>query len=176
MRWITLSSFTGTEVDVLTSRMSFHRFGDTDNFTTITNNPNSKLLSLLDAKLISNRPTSLEYEKVFGSPDNTLITLHGWNRIIPADICNRYNIYNVHPGDIVNYPFLKGADPQQVAFDFKMERSGVVIHKCSPEVDCGEIVSFRQTDIKGLNVDEITFKLRAISIEMWLVFLKEQFK
>lgn len=176
MRWLALSSFSGTELDILIQWVANNYSISNiyvDETTAITNNPNSKLLDKYQAKLIPNRPTSEEYKEVFGDPTNTIITLHGWNRIIPADICDMYTIYNVHPGDIVNYPFLKGADPQQKAIDMKLQRSGVVIHKCSAEVDSGEIVAFQQTNISGLNIDQVTSKLREISIQLWINFLQD---
>ena len=43
-----------------------------------------------------------------------LITLHGYLRIIPENICKQCkHIYNGHPGLINMYPELKGKDPQE---------------------------------------------------------------
>ena len=46
------------------------------------------------------------YDEILNSKD--IVTLHGWLNIVPADTCERYTIYNGHPGHIVNYPELKG--------------------------------------------------------------------
>ena len=72
-----------------------------------------------------------------------LITLHGWLNIVPAKVCEKFTIYNGHPGLINVYPDLKGKDPQQRAFDniANYEQVGSVVHRVVPEVDAGEIVN-----------------------------------
>lgn len=163
MKWIALSSFSGTEISDIS------KYYQPD--AMFTNNSKSALLKK-GAKLLSPRPTSEEYIEAFG--DCELVTLHGWNKIIPADICEKYDIYNVHPGDIVNHPDkLKGANPYQAAIDHGLTKSGVVIHKCIAEVDSGEIIMFRQVNIKGFDVSEMVQLMREYSINLWLDFLEE---
>jgi methionyl-tRNA formyltransferase len=163
MKWIALSSFSGSEI------LDISKYYTPD--AMFTNNPNSKLLKK-GAKLLSPKPTSVEYMEAFG--DCELVTLHGWNKIIPADVCEKYNIFNIHPGDIVNHPDkLKGNNPYQAAIDHGLTKSGVVIHKCIPEVDSGEIVMFRQVNIAGFNAKEMVNIMREYSINLWLDFLDE---
>lgn len=164
MRWVALSSFSGTEISMIRQFTGFNPIIG-------TNNKNSTLLGL--GTLMSDRPTVDEYYNLFGESCD-LITLHGWNRIIPDAVCNRYEIYNVHPGDIINHPELKGFNPQQKAIDLGLRKSGVVIHRCIPEVDSGEIVRFKQVDIADLDVDDVTKVLRAVSVNMWLDFLDDR--
>ena len=97
---------------------------------------------------VENKPTDEELSMVIGSYGNPLITLHGWLRIIPPYICNRFEIYNGHPGLITEYPELKGKDPQQKAFDLELESSGCVIHRVTEGVDEGEILRSRKVSIK----------------------------
>jgi folate-dependent phosphoribosylglycinamide formyltransferase PurN len=167
MKWVALSSFSGSELLTITTLLDQQPI-------IATNNRSSKLLSV-GATQLSDRPAVDEYYNLFGN-DCDIVTLHGWNRIIPDAVCNRYNIYNVHPGDIVNYPtLLKGYNPQQNAVERGFDRTGVVIHKCIPELDSGEIARFTQVDIKGLDVDAVIARLRSVSIDMWVDFLNCEF-
>ena len=78
---------------------------------------------------------------VEGSKD-ALITLHGWLRIIPADICEQYKIVNGHPGLINQYPELKGIDPQERWWADRDKYDmwyGSVVHDVVAEVDAGQI-------------------------------------
>ena len=74
--------------------------------------------------------------------EDDIVTLHGWMNIVPADVCERYNIYNGHPGHIVMYPELKGKDPQERAFNNidKYEFVGCVIHEVTAGIDEGAVV------------------------------------
>ena len=119
-------------------------------------------------------PAPAHYEYICCKFDNPLITLHGWLRIVPESICKQYEIYNGHPGLIVEHPELKGKDPQKKAFDLKLKTSGCVIHKVIPEVDSGEIISVSTLDIENLELDDIIHKLHDISIDMWVEFLGKQ--
>lgn len=167
MKWVALSSFSGSELLLINTLLEQQPI-------IATNNRASKLLSI-GATQLSDRPSVDEYYNLFGD-DCDIVTLHGWNRIIPDAVCERYNIYNVHPGDIVNYPtLLKGYNPQQRAVEGKFKKTGVVIHKCIPEVDSGEIVMFKQVDIEGLDLETVTELLRMVSVDMWIEFLEGEF-
>ena len=104
-----------------------------------------------------------------------VITLHGYMRIIPPEIIALPNvsIYNVHPGDIVKYPELRGADPQKKALELGLPTTGVVIHHVDEGVDTGKIVlrevyQMRNWTDLNVTVDD----LRQISIDMWIKFLR----
>ena len=99
--------------------------------------------------------------------DNTLITLHGYWRLIKAsDIKSK--IYNVHPGDIFKYPELKGLHPQKKAIELSLESTGVLIHS----IDGGKPEVFSDYPIKsGTTVEELTEQLRYEAIKLWQIFL-----
>ena len=104
---------------------------------------------------------------------NSLITLHGWLRIIPKDICELYNIVNGHPGLITTYPELKGKDPQVRAYNENYGVIGSVVHKVTPEVDEGEILThtaiYRQHED---TLDDVFNKLAFTSFKSWQKFFK----
>lgn len=175
MKWIALFSYTGTELSKLITKLG--REPD----LVITNNPDKinddGLLGDWVGHCISDRPTIDEYDDYFNIVDveqDVLITLHGWNRIIPDKICNKYTIYNVHPGDVVKYPQLIGADPQKKAVKLQLPSSGIVIHQVTPDLDQGPIIKHvGGVDIRGLTEVEVTDKLRNISIECWVDILNK---
>lgn len=121
---------------------------------------------------VENKPTDEELSMVLSQYGNPLVTLHGWLRIMPPYICNRFEIYNGHPGLITEYPELKGKDPQQKAFDLGLEFSGCVIHEVTEGVDEGRILRSRKVSIKGLEIGELFHILHQISISLWVDFLK----
>ena len=101
-----------------------------------------------------------------------LITLHGYLRILPADICEKFEVYNGHPGDIRTYPILKGKDPQKKALELKLPTTGTVIHRVTPEVDEGEIMRLHACRIEeNETLDSLIGKLKERSIELWVDFL-----
>ena len=121
---------------------------------------------------VENKPTEEELSMILGQYGNPLVTLHGWLRIMPPYICNRFEIYNGHPGLITEYPELKGKDPQQKAFDLGLEFSGCVIHAVTEGVDEGQVLRSRKVSIKGLEIGELFHILHQISISLWVDFLK----
>lgn len=106
------------------------------------------------------------------NPDLTLITLHGYLRIIPEDVCTKYNILNGHPGLITKYPELKGKDPQVRAWEGKYAIIGSVVHKVTPGVDEGEVISSVGYTNRCETLDETYGKLKQSSLESWLWVLK----
>jgi phosphoribosylglycinamide formyltransferase-1 len=133
-----------------------------------------KIHPALEGKVafVENKPTEEELSMILGQYGNPLVTLHGWLRIMPPHICNRFEIYNGHPGLITEYPELKGKDPQQKAFDLGLESSGCVIHRVTEGVDEGEILRSRKVSIKGLEIGELFHILHSISVSLWVDFLK----
>lgn len=127
-------------------------------------------------KVLPNRPTLNDYRKAleFCSPENTLITLHGWLRIVPPELTEQWSIFNGHPGDIVNYPNLKGKDPQLKAYQKRLSTSGCVIHEVVPGVDEGKIHAFQLAYIYDLTLPQIYIKLAQLSQNMWVDFLKSR--
>lgn len=114
--------------------------------------------------------------QVVYDPADTLITLHGYLRILPANICNRYTILNGHPGLITKYPELKGKDPQVRAWEGKYPLIGSVVHKVTPGVDEGEVITSVCYTNRCDTLDEIYGKLKQSSLESWLWVLKDYVK
>lgn len=103
-----------------------------------------------------------------------IITLHGYLRILPEHICNKFTILNGHPGLITMYPELKGKDPQTKVFNNinSYECIGSVIHKVVPEVDAGDIIAytispniFRNKD--NVLLDEVINFNKDLSLRCW---------
>lgn len=123
---------------------------------------------------IPNKPTLEEYMTALGvvDLDSALITLHGYLRIIPPELC-KYNILNLHPGLITKYPFLKGFNPQEKAFRMHLKESGVIIHNVTSELDSGAIIKEVEVPIEGLTLDETYQVLHDCATDAWVEVLKE---
>lgn len=105
-----------------------------------------------------------------------IITLHGYLRILPQDICERYSIYNGHPAAIELYPELKGKDPQVRTWDNneKYRIIGSVVHEVTPVVDDGKIVSSVCYTNRVDSLQEMYSKLKQSSIESWEWFMRKK--
>tara|TARA_R110000787_G_scaffold154026_5_gene267880 strand:- start:288 stop:836 length:549 start_codon:yes stop_codon:yes gene_type:complete len=125
---------------------------------------------------VSNKPTRDELEVIFKKYDNPIITLHGWLRIMPPDICNKYTIYNGHPGLITKYPELKGKDPQVRMMNGNYDTMGCVLHEVTSGVDEGKVLSSKEVSRKGLEEQDIFRILSNISGELWIEFLTNKSK
>lgn len=109
-------------------------------------------------------------------PNNVLVTLHGYLRIIPPHAI-KPNMFNVHPGDIETYPELKGIHPQVKALELKLPSTGVVIHRVNEGVDEGEIVSRKRYQIAEDETEvSLINNLRDISVDMWVDLLRKHLK
>jgi folate-dependent phosphoribosylglycinamide formyltransferase PurN len=171
-KWVAFFSQTGSEIVEVSKLLG--RWPDM-----IVTNERSEHLRKIHPALedkhlvfVENKPTEEELSMILSQYGNPLVTLHGWLRIMPPYICNRFEIYNGHPGLITEYPELKGKDPQQKAFDLGLEFSGCVIHRVTEGVDEGEILRSRKVYIKGLEIGELFHILHSISISLWVDFLK----
>jgi len=115
-------------------------------------------------------PELKDYKKALKPFKNPLITLHGYLRIIPKEICKKYKIFNLHPGLITLHPELKGKDPQIRAIEAGHNTAGAVIHKVTPVVDDGEIIASHAINIAFLDKVDILNKLHALGSVMWYNF------
>ena len=109
-------------------------------------------------------------------PEDAIITLHGYLRILPADICTKYEIYNGHPAAIGMYPELKGKDPQIRTWAGRYTNTGSVVHRVTAGVDEGEIISTVFATTKATSLEELYGILRQTSLQSWIDFLKMRFK
>jgi folate-dependent phosphoribosylglycinamide formyltransferase PurN len=171
MKWIALFSQTGSEIYEVSKRLG--RFPD----HVITNKQDWDGINkdLVDHTIIcytDNKPDVAQYN--LHLREDAIITLNGWLRIVPEEVCEKYEIYNGHPGLITKWPELKGKDPQKKAFYSRHETAGCVIHEVVPEVDAGKILLEDSIEIKGLPLDEVYSKLHKVSVDLWVEFLKER--
>lgn len=157
---------------------------------------NDELLEKYFDKLIfiPNKPTVEEYRTaiikavqdattpLYDVLNNVIITLHGYLRVIPKEICELpvKGFYNGHPGLITMYPELKGFNPQDkvIANITKYEWIGSVVHEVTPDVDEGRIICNVRSSILFLksyedNSKYIYEQLRKCSLRCWYFVLKE---
>jgi folate-dependent phosphoribosylglycinamide formyltransferase PurN len=175
--WITFFSQTGSEI---TNISSFYK---TVPACIVHNKPNLDRVNpwitqqirkqAVQVVQLPQKPTVEDYLSILKDFKNPLITLHGYLRIIPKEICEKYEIYNLHPGLITKYPDLKGKDPQDRAFNKQYDTAGCVIHRVIPEVDSGEIMLEHEINIKYKDLDRIYTELHALGSAMWIRFLKQ---
>jgi methionyl-tRNA formyltransferase len=171
--WVTFFSQTGSEIYNISEKLG--RYPD----IIICNKPKDDLsinLNLLmhtpnSIVYVESRPKLEDYYDLL--PKNAFVTLHGWLRIIPKEICERYEIYNLHPANLAHNPELKGKDPQKMAYDKKLIFSGNTIHRCTAELDAGEILEHSYISIEGLSIDEVFVELHKDATNLWFNFLKK---
>lgn len=119
--------------------------------------------------------TEQDYFEVI--PPGSFVTLHGFLKIVPPNVCEAYNIYNGHPGLISIYPELKGKDPQKKAVELNLPTIGSVIHVVTAGVDEGEILAqsmpYDARHLDGLKnqVEMVTNILHSTSVNLWVGFL-----
>ena len=170
-KWIAFFSQTGSEIAEVSEHLG--RWPDL-----IVTNKRPDEIRTIDSRIVEygytelpNKPTVEDLEAVL--QDNAVITLHGWLRIMPPIICNKYLIYNGHPGLITMYPELKGKDPQMKAFNLKHDLMGCVIHKVTAGVDEGKVLKEIFFNAWGITEENMWKTLRDRSSYLWIKFLKE---
>jgi folate-dependent phosphoribosylglycinamide formyltransferase PurN len=111
--------------------------------------------------------------------DKCIVLLFGYLRILSKEVCQKHDIYNLHPGDIVKFPYLKGKDPIEKYFELtrKWKRKicgcllGCVLHKVIEQVDEGEILLRKTYTAKS--VDEAYIICQQVAIWMWCFFIPQ---
>jgi len=131
---------------------------------------------------IPKKPTIEEYKEAIKYYAD-IITLHGYLRIVPPEICGKYRFYNGHPGLITKFPELKGKDPQAKVWFNHAERPyyqhGHVIHEVIPEVDAGKVVSEKEFYSHNIyasfnSLDHYIKALHDLAIENWAGFMRKR--
>jgi len=172
MIWLALFSQTGSEIVKLSKEIN--RKPD----YIVTNNFEDKIkyhpgIKELDTPVRAKHDVLMQYLRVqtLHDPKDVLITLHGYLRIIPSDICEKYEIVNGHPGYITAYPELKGKDPQVRTWEGKYMWIGCVLHKVTAGVDEGPVIS--QTGVPNTvkSLDEMYSKKKQMSLYLWTKFM-----
>lgn len=175
MKWITFFSQTGSEIVELSKKLG--RKPD----LVVTNNFEEKVffhpeLRELGVTIMSAKHDMLmNYfrKQIIYDQTDTLITLHGYLRIIPGDVCEQYKIINGHPGLITVYPELKGKDPQVRAWEGDYHVVGSVVHRVTEGVDEGEVIKSVAYTNRCESLEEMYGLLKKSSLESWLWVLKD---
>lgn len=138
-----------------------------------------RLLNLIDISkqliMLPNRPTVKEYLTALHQieDEHALVTLHGYLRILPEIVCNKFHILNGHPGLITTYPELKGKDPQRRSVNYPI--IGTVIHQVTAGVDEGPVVANNSDNNTFHNEQRVTARLKQLSEDLWVETLKKQY-
>lgn len=178
MKWIAFFSQTGSEIVELSK--SLKRKPD----LLVTNNFEEKIkfhpgirdlgVTIMSAKhdLVMNYFRN----QVVYNVSETLISLHGYLRVLPSDICQKYEIYNGHPGAINLYPELKGKDPQEKVWldNDKYVIIGSVVHKCTAELDGGEVLKAVYLRNRNYTKEDLYSSLKMTSLSAWNFFMREK--
>ena len=181
--WKTFFSQSGSEIYEISTKIG--RFPD----AIITNksfndldkiNPNLLERCFDRFIFLPNKPTVEEYREAIRHAD--VITLHGFLRIVPQEICGKFKIYNGHPGLITKFPELKGKDPQAKVwykhFEKPYKLHGHVIHEVIPEVDAGKVVSEKEFYSESIykefdSLNDYIIRLHKLAIENWVGFMRK---
>lgn len=177
--WITFFSQTGTEINNLCRETGIYPDAIVTNKQD-TENINKDLLNTTAFRthklnrtiwyVLPQKPTGEDYLKILSYFKNPVVTLHGFLRIIPKEVCERYEIYNLHPGLIDKFPSLKGFNPQERAFRDGYKLAGCVIHRVIPEVDAGQILMSQGVSIENKTLDEVYETLHKTALDLWKSF------
>jgi len=180
--WITFFSQTGTEIHNLSNELGIYPDlivtnrsdlkGINEGLLRTTQFREHKLNKTI-LTFLPSKPVASNYLKILNNFKNPLITLHGYLRIIPKEICDKYEIFNLHPGLINKFPSLKGFNPQERAFTGEYKEAGCVIHKVTPGVDEGEIVATSEINIEDLTLTQVYTELHDCAFNVWKNFLTE---
>jgi len=177
--WVAFFSQTGTEIQQLSNLLGMYPDAIVTNKPDLKN-VNKELLSTTQFRehklnrtiltYLPVKPVVNNYLKVLREFENPVITLHGFLRIIPKEVCEQYEMYNLHPGLINKFPALKGFNPQERAFTEGYKLAGCVIHKVTPGVDEGEIILSQGVGIEGMSLDGVHGALRETALDLWKSF------
>ena len=175
--WIALFSQTGSEIVNISKRLGKYPDIIVTNQPKTSTNINSTILKACKSDelvTLPKKPTAEEYDKIF--IDDAIITLHGWLRIIPGSVCDKYTIYNLHPGLIDEYPELKGKDPQQQVFNMlnTPKHVGCVIHRATAELDGGPILTSRRVINHYASPNNLIKGLHEMASDMWVDFFERK--
>ena len=172
--WFAFFSHTGSEIVNLYEKLDIKPKKIITNKSPDDSNINKKILEIpTEFVWLNNKPDVYDYNRVLARCYDCVCTLHGWMRLIPGEVCEEYDIYNLHPGLITQYPELKGADPQK-RISKTHENIGLVIHKVTTELDAGPVMIERHTKNTTDDVDDNTQTLHNMATEAWIEFFNKR--
>lgn len=177
--WYAMFSHTGKEIEAVSERL-----GRMPSMI-FTNNP--KYNGPLMSRVCFDRHDGILENSIGILAPNSVLTLHGYNRILPkwyVEYLQEHNIkcYNLHPAPIQLYKDLKGKDPQERLFkgiqDGHYKYIGNVIHEVVSEVDSGEIFAWDLAQVDSntsicKSVESLSKSLHYAATRLWTEFLKE---
>lgn len=179
--WYSLFSHTGAETERLVNALSSHfKFEGA-----FTNNKNYyadlRCENPLYGKVIKASANSINAALGTGSwPLGSLITLNGYNRILPGWVLNALHkrcalVLNIHPAPIQLYPELRGLDPHRKLYDGvqsgKYKFIGVVIHEVDEGVDTGPIAHWKlKLADPSWTYEELCEESHALGFEAWMEY------
>jgi len=175
--WGVLVSQTASEVIAISEKLGFFPS------LLVTNNirkiPQRNMEILLQNNVYIHslpfRPTVEDYI-VSGILEKSLVTLHGFLRILPENLFEHFNgrVYNGHPALITDYPELKGFNKQEdiAGNQEKYPFCGSVVHEVIPELDSGKVVCYVKAENTANTVDQAYALLRETSLSSWELFFK----
>lgn len=172
--WFAFFSHTGSEIVNLYETLGVKPKKIVTNKSPDDSNINKKVLDIpTEFVWLNNKPDVHDYNRVLARCYDCVCTLHGWMRLVPHEVCEEYDIYNLHPGLITHYPELKGADPQK-RISKNHENIGLVIHKVTAELDAGPVIieQYTQNTTDDINVNTQT--LHNMATEAWIKFFNER--
>ena len=171
--WIAFFSQTGSEiVDIAKSLKKWPDVIVTNERPVHLRTINPEILEQDLLVTTSNKPSAEELLEILAYYNDPIVTLHGWLRIMPANICESFNIFNGHPGLITEYPELKGKDPQIRALEGKYPIMGCVLHKVTAGVDEGRIIAEERFNAFNITEEDMWKVTRDRSLYLWCQFLK----
>ena len=171
--WIAFFSQTGSEiVDIARSLKKWPDVIITNERPADLRTINPEILEQDLLVTTSNKPSAEELLEILAYYNDPIVTLHGWLRIMPGNICESFNIFNGHPGLITEYPELKGKDPQIRAFKGKYPIMGCVLHKVTAGVDEGRIIAEERFNAFNITEEDMWKVTRDRSLYLWCQFLK----
>jgi len=169
MKWTALFSQTGSEIYQISEKLGRYPDMVLSNATDL-DKINSNLIGKCLMIFTDKKPTIEQYLHYL--PEDSLVTMHGWLRIVPGEVCEKRVIYNGHPGDIVTHPELKGKDPQLKAIELGHREAGCILHRATAELDGGPIVATSdKVIIQDRYEPEVFTALHDASVDMWVKFL-----
>ena len=175
--WAVLISQTGSEVIAISEKLGIlPSLIVTNNITKISPR-NMEIFGENNVEIhsIPRKPSIVDYLRTRINLKE-LITLHGYLRILPADLFPylQGGVYNGHPALITKYPELKGFNKQEdiAGNQEKYPFCGSVIHECIPELDAGKVIISCNIKNTTNTIDEAYELLRNTSLITWEAFFK----
>lgn len=177
--WYAMFSHTGKEIEAVSKRLGCK--------PDVVYTNNFEYTGPLQSRVWFGRHDGILKSSIDMFQSNSVLTLHGYNRILPkwyVEYLKEYNIecYNLHPAPIQLYKELKGKDPQERLFkgiqDGHYRHIGNVIHEVIPEVDSGEILAWSLQEVTKdtpvcSSVELLSRSLHTDATLLWTEFLKE---